>query len=99
MILLCGHGSQQPDDDPANPDDVESDGLDEIFLPCDVDKYDGQRGAVTNAITDDQQRAWLVQLLATGARVWVVVDACHSETMVRGTEVSRQVPPHVLVPT
>jgi len=100
VVLLAGHGSQQPDMDPDNPDDLEPDGLDEIFLPCDVGEWDGRKGHVANAISDDEIRAWLTAIQRAGASVWVIVDACHSGTMVRGgeDEVPRQVLPGTLVP-
>jgi hypothetical protein len=84
VILLAGHGSQQPDDDPDNPDDSEPDGLDEIFLPRDVTGWDGTKGRVDKAICDDELRNWLGQIRRKGAFVWAIVDACHSGTMVRG---------------
>lgn len=44
FILLGDHGSQQPaDDDPA---DFEPDGLDEIFLPADVQGWNGSKGSI-----------------------------------------------------
>ena len=98
VVLLAGHGSQQPDDDPDNPDDYEPDGMDEIFLPRDVKGWDGSQGTVVNAIVDDELRVWLNDIRRTGAFVWVIVDACHSGTMVRGgaREVLRQVRPAAL---
>src|SRR5262245_59571847 len=36
VILLSGHGSQQPESDPPDPVHPEADGLDETFLPADV---------------------------------------------------------------
>jgi len=98
VIFLAGHGSQQPDDDPDNPDDPEPDGLDEIFLPADVGSWNGQKGAVANAICDDELRAWLDAIRKRDALVWAIVDACHSGTMVRGAEEEtvREVPPESL---
>src|ERR1043165_4369203 len=46
MILLAGHGSQQPDQEPFD----EPDGLDETFLPCDAGPWDGGKEAVQRAI-------------------------------------------------
>jgi hypothetical protein len=99
VILMAGHGSQQPDGTPS-PDDPEPDGLDEIFLPADVGNWDGQAGTVKNAIVDDELRVWLVAITSKGASVWIIMDACHSGTMTRGggEEVLRQVPPEELVP-
>jgi hypothetical protein len=93
VIFLSGHGSQQPEvDRPANP---ERDGLDEIFLPRDVQKWKGEgpKGAVPGAIRDDEIGAWVKAIQARKASVWLIVDACHSGTMLRGVgEVVRQVP-------
>jgi hypothetical protein len=98
VVLLAGHGSQQPDFNPL-PDDPEPDGLDELFLPADVKAWDGRIGRVPNAIIDDELRAWLSAIEQRQCAVTVIVDACHSGTMTRGFgERVRQIPPGVLVP-
>lgn len=96
VILLAGHGSQQPAD--ADPDDPEPDGYDELFLPMDVEGWDGEIGALPNAIVDDEIRDWLAAIRATGARVWFLADSCHSGTLVRGDteERSRRILPEDL---
>jgi len=98
VIFLSGHGTQQPDDDPDNPDDPEPDGLDEVFCCADIEPalIPGITRA-PNGITDDDFRGWLKAIRAKGASVWVIVDACHSGTAVRGTEVLRQIPPEMLL--
>jgi Caspase domain len=96
VIYFSGHGSQQPTDDPT-----EDDGLDEIFLPRDIGRWNGSRGTVANAIVDDEINARLTPLLKKGAHVWAIFDTCHSGTMTRGTggsllasqETARWVPP------
>ncbi|MCA9091342.1 MAG: caspase family protein [Planctomycetaceae bacterium] len=100
VILLCGHGSQQPDDDPENPNDIEPDGRDEIFLPEDVKGWDGTSRRVENAISDDELNAWLWPIAEKAATVWVILDACCSGTGIRGTggEVARQIPVDELIP-
>ncbi len=100
VILVAGHGSQQPDDDPGNPRDIETDGLDEIFLPSDVEGFDGKTGSVSGAIVDDEFRHWLSAIVARDAFVWLIMDTCHSGSGVRGSgaEISRHVPPRVLIP-
>ncbi len=100
LILLSGHGSQQPDQDPPDPDDPEPDGLDETFLPADTGKWDGDKGVVTNAIVDDELRRWTKAITNKGASLWVIVDSCHSGTALRGTddEVGREIPAEELVP-
>lgn len=93
VILLGGHGSQQPDQAPFD----ELDGLDEVFLPSDAGPVldDAQ---IRNAIIDDELAVWTKAITDTGASLWVIVDACHSGTMMRGDspEVAREVPAEVL---
>lgn len=100
VILLGGHGSQQPNaEDPGDP---EPDGFDELFLPADVQAWDGSRGQVENAIRDDEVKEWLGTIRDRGAFVWVIFDSCHSGTMTRGLpedlELERRVPVEALVP-
>lgn len=89
FILLSGHGMQVPipdsQIDPLDPRNPEPDGLDEAFLPADVEKAQGDR-PFTNLLLDDQIGAWLDQFRAKGASVWVVFDCCHSGTMERGDD-------------
>jgi hypothetical protein len=82
VILLAGHGSQQPDDHHDPLHDPEADGLDETFLPCDVEHWDGDR--VTNAIIDDELGRWTQAIAVHGVLVWVIFDSCHSGTALRG---------------
>lgn len=90
VVLLGGHGSQQPDQTPFD----EVDGLDETFLPADAGPWDGGRGIVANAITDDELNAWAERVTDRGARLAVICDCCHSGTLLRDTfEVAREVPP------
>ena len=91
VILLSGHGSQQPDDeDPQKADEL--DGLDEIFLPADIGDTD-VAGRIPNAVIDDELGTWTSEIAAKGAKVLLVADCCHSGTMLRGdVEVSREVP-------
>lgn len=100
VIFLAGHGSQQPAD--ADPDDPEPDGLDETFLPADAAGWNGRAGHVDGAIRDDDIRAWVAAIRARGAFVWLLVDACHSGTLVRGNPLSaereRRLPADQVVP-
>lgn len=100
VLLLAGHGSQQPDVTHDPLDDYEPDGLDELFLPRDIQGWDATTGAVTNAIVDDELRAWLQSITSKGASLWVIVDSCHSGTMIRdvGDEQARHVPMSLLIP-
>jgi hypothetical protein len=98
FVLLAGHGSQQPDLDGDPEIDPEPDGLDEIFLPRDIGRWEGQTGFVENAIVDDEIRAWLTEIVGRGAFVFFVADTCHAGTLTRGgdDEVVRQVSPRDL---
>lgn len=82
FLYFAGHGSQQPAADTAGAAH-EPDGLDEIFLPADIGRWDRQIGAVENAIRDDEIGARIVSLRNRGAFVWAVFDSCHSGTMTR----------------
>lgn len=94
VLLLIGHGSNQPDDDPRGVD--EADGLDELFLPQDA--RSGKGGRIQNAIVDDELKKWITTITSKGAYVWLIVDSCHSGTMLRSSQsISAYVPPDVLI--
>lgn len=97
FLFVAGHGSQQP---AAAQADEEPDGFDEIFLPRDIGRWDGDAAAVTNAITDDELGAAITRLRNQGAFVWAVFDACHSGTLTRAQPLpgrrDRQVTPESL---
>lgn len=79
VILLSGHGSQQP-----QRGVLEADGLDEIFIPVDHGLWTGGKDVVENAIVDDEIADWIDQIRAKGADVVFVGDFCHSGDSVRG---------------
>lgn len=85
VILLAGHGSQQPDELQQGD---ESDGLDEVFLPLDTERWNGRTietpGKVPNVITDDELSGWLTAIREKGANVVFLADACSSGTLTRG---------------
>jgi uncharacterized caspase-like protein len=83
-ILLAGHGSEQPDQVPPDPDDPEPNGMDQVFLPADAGQPDLKRKVIPNAIIDDELRVWLKAITDKGARVFLVADCCHSGTLLRG---------------
>jgi hypothetical protein len=62
-----GHGGQQKD---TKGD--EEDGKDETLIPCDFQH--------AGMITDDELHTVLVDSLPKGARLWVILDCCHSGT-------------------
>lgn len=99
VIHLSGHGSQQPQKDPDDPESYEPDGLSEVFLPADVGSWDDGKKEVANAIVDVELRDWLKKIRAKGASLLLIADACHSGGLGRGgTEVFRKVPAEELVP-
>ncbi|HVW39227.1 MAG TPA: caspase family protein [Pirellulales bacterium] len=100
VVLLCGHGSQQPNQ-ADDFKDSEPDGLDEIFLPIDAELWsdaDGTdaSGSAVNAIIDDEICRWTAGIADKGATVWVICDFCCAGTAVRGgyQEVPRFVSPN-----
>ena len=78
-IQLSGHGMQQPAIDPT----AEPDGMDEIFLPADIQEWKDPKAGVPNAFVDDDIGKSLEAIRAKGAFVWLVIDACHSGTATR----------------
>jgi len=87
VLLMAGHGSQQPVPVGSPYAADEPDGLFEIFLPRDVEgwgnKAGGSEGEVKNAIVDNEIRALVDRMTAAGAFVWGIFDSCHSATLVR----------------
>lgn len=100
VILMSGHGTQQPDAEPADPNDPEPDGLDEVFLPRDAKPFDRQTHTTPNAIVDDELGLWVRRIRDAGALVWIIVDSCHSGTITRGSDdaVVRRVDPEQIIP-
>ncbi len=98
LLYFSGHGSQQPDPDPAKRPVPKPDGLEEIFLPIDIGPWDDAVGSVKNALVDHELGRAVTAIRARGAEVWVVVDACHSGTMTRagGDGTVKQIPPRTL---
>ena len=81
VVFFAGHGAQQPEQAGGVP---ETDGLDEIFLPRDVDRWEQKLGVVPNAINDNQIAEWLELMQAKDAHIWAIFDCCHSGDMSRG---------------
>jgi hypothetical protein len=98
LLYFSGHGSQQPDPDPAARPAPKPDGLSEIFLPIDIGPWEDSVGTVKNALVDQELGRAVAAIRAKGASVWVVIDACHSGTMTRagGDGVAKQVAPEAL---
>lgn len=85
-LHFSGHGSQQPAINKAD----ETDGLDEIFLPSDTDKWVDQSKGLPNALMDNEIGSALDGIRAKGAFVWFVIDACHSGTATRAAPVGEE---------
>lgn len=86
VLYLSGHGSQQPQiGDHANRP-TEANGYDEVFLPADVRRWDGERSEATiaNALLDDEIGEWMDRLVDKGAKVFAIFDTCHAAGMARG---------------
>lgn len=91
VLLLAGHGGQQPEQADPDPMYLKPDGLDQMFLPCDCGQWSGKKWCVENAIADHDLRRWCKQITAKKARLWVILDACCSGwTMMGAGEVVKR---------
>ncbi|MCZ6788311.1 MAG: caspase family protein, partial [Planctomycetota bacterium] len=79
VIHMGGHGCQVPD---TSGDEL--DGKDEVFLPADTGTW--EKDKISNVITDDELNKKVRRIRDAGAFVWLIMDCCHSGTIVRGTE-------------
>ncbi len=84
VILLSGHGSQQPQQ--KESPDPKPDGLDEVFLPADVGSCENGSDQIPGGIPDFELNRWLAAIRRSGAFVWIIIDSCNSGTMIRGAE-------------
>ena len=84
IVYMSGHGSFQPDQ-PDGPDRDEEDGLDEVFLPYDVEisSPDGRATIITNGIIDDELGKFSAAIRDKGVDLWFTLDSCHSGTGMR----------------
>jgi hypothetical protein len=83
IVYISGHGSQQPQP-PGTHAYTEPDGMDDIFLPYDIGRWDGSKMAVEGAILDGEIGLALASISGTGARVWTIFDTCHAGGMAKG---------------
>ncbi len=90
VVYLSGHGTRQPDL-LRPPKEVKLDGMSEVFLPADFAGWDEKNNRLKNGVIDFELRGWLEKIRAGGARVWAVIDCCHSGTIARGLAVPRKV--------
>lgn len=87
VVFFAGHGTELPT----------AAGLAGHFLPRDVQPWSGaaETGKVENAIAGSEIGNWLRPIAEAGATLWVIVDACFTGRMVRGTAGTvRQLPTH-----
>lgn len=93
LIHFSGHGSTQPEgavDESAEP---EPGGRVQVLLPKDAGKYDAEARTIRNAIVDKEIGPALDRIRDKGARVFIVVDACHAGAVTRAgsSDVARAV--------
>ncbi len=96
IFYYSGHGITQPDLDPASEEEPETDGQDQVLLPADVGPYNPVEDGIKNGLVDDELGKKLLAIQAKGAFVWAIIDACHSGTVTRGSDVTRTVDPSIL---
>jgi len=84
MVYFSGHGAQVPQTLAKRRAHPEADGLDEVFLPRDTQRWVPSRGVVEGAIVDDELGAVFDKIRARGAQVWAIFDTCHAGDMTRG---------------
>jgi len=93
FIFFSGHGSQVFASETAG--NTEPDGLDEVFLPMDVEP---SLNKPKNYLSDDEIGAFLKSIAKNAKHVLVLFDSCHSGTATRGPdEVYRSEPAQGLV--
>lgn len=86
VVYFSGHGSQIADQPPGDEECDEEDGLDETLVP-----YDAQRQGGPEDIRDDELYRFVERVAAaSAARIWVILDCCHSGTGLRGATRIRQ---------
>lgn len=81
VFHLAGHGAQVPQR--PGPDAPEADGLDEVFLTADVQRWDPVNRRLPGALYDDDIGDWMDALVDRGATVLAVFDACHAAGLAR----------------
>lgn len=82
VFYYSGHGSQQKD----GPEKDEADGKDETLVP-----YDSGRAPFDNQdISDDEIYLWLLRLTAKTPFVTLILDCCHSGTILRDAFAGKQ---------
>jgi Caspase domain len=103
VVYFSGHGTQVPQTLANRARYREPDGLDSVFLPHNVARWNPKTREVEGAISDDQMGLALRKIAQRGVKVWAVFDTCHAGDMTRGpasdggpVSISRHLPPQVL---
>lgn len=97
FIHYSGHGSTQPEGALAEGAQPEPGGRVQVLLPKDAGRYDEAARTIRNALVDKEIGAALDRIRETGARLFVVIDACHAGTVTRaGAGTPRSVDPAAL---
>ena len=85
IVLYAGHARQIPDDSGD-----ESDGYDEAIVPYDAPP--ANRTMPEGYLRDDDLNRYMTNIRATlgvAGRLWLIFDACHSQTLNRGRVAQR----------
>lgn len=96
VLYAAGHGTQAPAIREAG--NVEADGLDEVFLPGDIEKWDAQVGVLRGGLYDNTLRQWAGELARKQVSLWLIFDSCHAGDMAKAYQPGserrlRSVPP------
>lgn len=92
IVHYSGHGATQPEGAVEEGAEPEPGGRVQVLLPKDAGRYDEATRTIRNALVDKEIGRALDRIRATGARLFVVIDACHAGTVTRaGAGVPRSV--------
>lgn len=81
VFTFSGHGSQEPARVPGG----ERDGKDEVLI---LGGFTASGPGTRERLIDDELAGWFAEATAKGARVVVLIDSCHSGTMMRGGDIA-----------
>ena len=80
FLYFSGHGAQASVSEGSD----EADGLEEVFLPADFTLHRrGDQLELENTLADDLLGDFAARIVRRGAFLWLVIDACHSGSMLR----------------